>query len=370
MTDIDDVTSLSLRPLYTATPLSRRERVVRALHLGAYRSGLSAFTARRSGSSATVLMYHSVPEPAEEPWLDPRSCHRPELFDRQMSFLARHRNVVSIDRLVEMLEAAEPFPPGTVAITFDDGYRNNLRVAAPILADHGLPATVYLATDLVDRGRNQWIDVVYSAFRARTTDELDLTDQHPDLRHWSLAGQRHEGDEAAAAYGTICDVLIEVEPDHREAILDAIVEQLAPSAQPPRMTLDWDEVRTMADEHPHMTIGVHTANHVDLRLHADLAEREAKSCIAHVEAETGRRPEHFAFPYNRHDEATEAEIARHFRSSVGEDPTDPVVRPGHGVHGIRRVAAPWSMTMLRSFTDGGYPDATKRLFGTVWAKPF
>jgi peptidoglycan/xylan/chitin deacetylase (PgdA/CDA1 family) len=102
---------------------------------------------------ATVLAYHAI-----------GSCPRAEdkhnlfvdeeAFARQMSFLGRRRRVVPLADIVDgRVRGRKP----VVAITFDDGYRNVLRTAGPILARHGFPATVFVPTDW--RGRvNGWID--------------------------------------------------------------------------------------------------------------------------------------------------------------------------------------------------------------------
>ncbi|MEM6599702.1 MAG: polysaccharide deacetylase family protein, partial [Cyanobacteria bacterium P01_C01_bin.69] len=138
----------TLLPLNPSAPESLKTRLrkgsVRFLHQLSYFSGASALYARlRTAPVATVLMYHSVPSSAEVPWMDPRNCLSAERFEQQMQFLSRDRNVISIERLTQQLKHGEQLERGTVAITFDDGYLNNLQVAAPILARYGLPATIY-----------------------------------------------------------------------------------------------------------------------------------------------------------------------------------------------------------------------------------
>ncbi|MGB3300876.1 MAG: polysaccharide deacetylase family protein, partial [Phormidesmis sp.] len=137
-------------PLDTAPSFTFKERLRRRLHLLSYQSGLSSLYARMQRESvATILMYHSVPPASEQPWIDPCNCISEDVFEQQMRFLSQYRQVISIERLTQKLKRKEPIKRGTVAITFDDGYRNNLTVAAPILAKYDLPATLYLATNYV-----------------------------------------------------------------------------------------------------------------------------------------------------------------------------------------------------------------------------
>jgi len=355
------------------------------MHEFSYRSGLSSAYARLNagltGSSvATILMYHSVPSADERPWIDPRNCLAAEQFEAQMQFLAHHRHVVSVDTLTEQLAIGEPIQRGTVAITFDDGYLNNLRVAAPILAKYQLPATLYLATAYISGGKNQWIDTLYSAFRARSQHQLSLK-LMAEQRIWQLT----EAAECESAYRVIARRLIECLPAERQALLHTIDQQLAPTAYPPRLTMTWDDVRELRSRFPNVTLGVHTANHIDLRTHSYKTDEEMQLSISQVLNETGERPQHLAFPYNRYNDDAMAQAADHLRSAVAVA-DDPVVRSPSkmaianrdaapiprqtSLFALPRLEAPQSLTLLKSWTNGGFPDVTSVLFGKVWTQPY
>jgi peptidoglycan/xylan/chitin deacetylase (PgdA/CDA1 family) len=74
------------------------------------------------------------------------------LFDEQMAWLAAQRHVVTLDDGLAALEG-DGGAVSPVAVTFDDGTADLVDEALPILVRHGVPATVYLATDFVERGR-------------------------------------------------------------------------------------------------------------------------------------------------------------------------------------------------------------------------
>jgi len=76
----------------------------------------------------------------------------PETFDRQMSFLKRHKyNIVPLETLANLIKEKEKIPPKTVAITLDDGYRDNYTNAFPILKKYNLPATIFIIVEEVGR---------------------------------------------------------------------------------------------------------------------------------------------------------------------------------------------------------------------------
>ena len=86
--------------------------------------------------------------------------------------------------------------------------------------------------------------------------------------------------------------------------------------------------------------------------------------------ETGDRPQHLAFPYNRYNEQAQAQvIAAQLRSAVVAT-DDPIVRGDTFLYALPRLDAPKSMTLLKSWTNGGFPDISNRIFGRKWIHPF
>jgi peptidoglycan/xylan/chitin deacetylase (PgdA/CDA1 family) len=112
-----------------------------------------------------VLTYHAIGTPPR-PELAPLFVS-PEAFAAQLAHLAARRRVVPLDRIVR--GEVGPGPPA-VAITFDDGYRSVLTGAAPLLARHRFPATVFVATAWIGR-HNGW-DAGAEALELMDADEL------------------------------------------------------------------------------------------------------------------------------------------------------------------------------------------------------
>src|SRR6202008_4899171 len=92
-------------------------------------------------------------------------------------------------RLVDDIIAGRTPAAGTVCITFDDGYLDNLTVAAPILEKHGLPATLFLATGYIERAETQWSDRLYWAFSQATSQSLRAS-AHRRMHAQLLAASR------------------------------------------------------------------------------------------------------------------------------------------------------------------------------------
>jgi peptidoglycan/xylan/chitin deacetylase (PgdA/CDA1 family) len=81
----------------------------------------------------------------------------PERFDRHMEILSRQTTAVPLHALVPM-SSENPASGRAVAVTFDDGYADNLETAKPILERHGIPATVFVVAGMVGSREEFWWD--------------------------------------------------------------------------------------------------------------------------------------------------------------------------------------------------------------------
>jgi peptidoglycan/xylan/chitin deacetylase (PgdA/CDA1 family) len=108
---------------------------------------------RAGARQPLILMYHRIAAPAVDPW---GLAVRPEHFEQHLRVL-RSRTVLSMSEFVDRLER-RTLPGNAVAITFDDGYVDNLREAKPRLAAAGMPATLFVTTGAVGQGTEYWWD--------------------------------------------------------------------------------------------------------------------------------------------------------------------------------------------------------------------
>lgn len=151
---------------------------------------------RMLADRAAVVLYHRVTEDAAG---NPLAC-TPEAFERHCEFYGRHFRVVGLGELVDRLRRGGDLSR-CLAITFDDGYRDNYTVARPILERHGLPACFFLATGYVESDRvPRWDWIRGERPEWMTWDEVsDLVDRGLEVgghtRHHVDLGDV-EGEEA------------------------------------------------------------------------------------------------------------------------------------------------------------------------------
>lgn len=124
-----------------------------------YRCGaLGAWHRWRNRRALTVLMFHRV-LPADDPaftFAEREFTFTLDGFRRTLDFVQRHYTVVGLDDLQAARQARQPLPPNPVLITFDDGWRDTLIHAAPELERRGLPAVLFLASEVVALDAPRW----------------------------------------------------------------------------------------------------------------------------------------------------------------------------------------------------------------------
>lgn len=135
-----------------------------AFHTGVYR--------RFFRDHAIVVLFHRVDDRYGG---NPISCTRAE-FTAFLDFFRRYFRVIPLAELLDGLGRGDNVG-GRLVITFDDGYLDNYRNAAPVLTQRGLPACFFIATEFVGSARVPWWDE-----QAGIRSEWMSWDQLRDLR--------------------------------------------------------------------------------------------------------------------------------------------------------------------------------------------
>jgi peptidoglycan/xylan/chitin deacetylase (PgdA/CDA1 family) len=306
-------------------------------------------------TGAIVLMYHSVADKSAVGFIDPPNHLDAAHFERQMEYLSKYRHVISLGELVQHLTAGKALPAGSVCITFDDGYLDNLTVAAPILAKYSLPATLYLPTAYIDRAETHWADVLHQSFTFRTKNVLTI----PAL---GLRADISKAGECVAAYRSLHGPLLVSLYDERQALLAEVQRQLEPKVKPPRLTMNWDDVRRLQKDYPLFSIGGHSQNHIDLHAHGgEQALNEINGCMNDIRRELSATPEHFSFPYARWSKESRTMVVQAGWASAVADGGSFRISAGADQYGIARVRTPDSMTDLRFKTCAVFPQIFRLL---------
>ena len=278
----------------------------------------------------------------------------PDFLDRALTLIrAEGYDIVSLDEALARL--ADPKPGRFfVALTFDDGYRDNLDHAWPVLAKHQAPWTLYVVRGFAERTARLWWLELEEAIRVLLRLSLDL----PDGRFEMPAGTDAEKQKAF-------DQLYWRLRKGPEAILLSAISDLGrqagidPVALVERECLPVETLRSLAGA-PGVTIGAHTLSHPMLAKHPEAeARRENVESKAWLEEALGAPIRHFAYPVGDPTSAGPREfvLAKEagFTSAVTTRPGHLFAEHAEHLHALPRVSLNGlhqSEAALRSLLSG------------------
>lgn len=250
--------------------------------------------------SAVILTYHRVAEHKDEHFR--KLVVSPENFKSQLTVVKKSCNPVLLSDLVRLCRAGR-IPPRTVAITFDDGYADVFRWAAPLLREAEVPATVFVVSGAVESGAEFWWDEI-----ARLADAASSTGESLNVEagghRFSWVVDRRLG--AKGLVNTMHPVLAALTGDERNAVLDRLFEGLGleRAARDEHRPMTVAELRSLLEDGL-FEVGAHTVSHPTLSK-VDVAEqrREITESKAFLESQLGVRVSAFSYPFGDPDTFT------------------------------------------------------------------
>jgi peptidoglycan/xylan/chitin deacetylase (PgdA/CDA1 family) len=276
---------------------------------------------RRPG--LVVLCYHRIGDPSADPYYGPLVSATPEGFRDQVRALRARFGVIGLEELIGRLDGDRLRLDGpTALITFDDGYRDNAEIAAPILRELGVPAAFFLTSSFLD-GRLPWWDHVAAAVKRSPRDRLEL--ERPERLEVEL------GDDRVGALAAVIAAYLRAErPDDPETLahLDERAG-LAIDGTARDLFMSWDDARRLAEGG--MEVGAHTVSHRRL---TTLGESEQSAELVEskraIERAVGREVRALAYPYGDASafDAGTIRLAREAGYRVALALRPGVVRPG------------------------------------------
>jgi peptidoglycan/xylan/chitin deacetylase (PgdA/CDA1 family) len=252
------------------------------------------YVKRQRSPKFEILRYHRVNDEN-----DPIFGAVPvKMFQKQMEVLANYFNVLPLEELVERALHRD-IPPAAVAITFDDGYRDNYENSFPILKRLGLPATIFLATGPLESGAPLWHDLVFEAFRMTNAEVVSVDGKNYPLK-------------TAAQKGTALFAFREYLRMYDYRNWGKLIEQMIGRLGVPQdsmanraQKLSWDEIEEMSKND--ITFGAHTVTHPILtRMSLAEAAEEIKASKEAIEEKLKSPVRVFAYPNGRQDDFNES----------------------------------------------------------------
>ena len=270
-----------------------RDRVIQA-GMGLFGAcGAHRLVAPYTQGLGAILMFHRVRPDAAEPFAPNAGLEiTPDFLDAVLLHLRRQAyDILTLDEALEVLRSGGRPGRRFVVLTFDDGYRDLVEHALPVLERHCAPFVAYLTAGFADRSARLWwleleeairrlpnVDIVVGDRRiardcATTAQKRDV---HGEI-YWAL----RDGDETALRE-TVSGLAARADVDAK-----AVTEQAC---------LDWSAIADLA-RHELVTLGAHSVSHARLaKLDADEAGSEMSESRSRIAEMTGVTPRHFCYP--------------------------------------------------------------------------
>ncbi len=271
---------------------------------------------RLTRQKALILMYHRISEVNVDPW---SLCVTPEHFSEQLEVLQHQAHPMSLQTLVQLYQKGN-LPKRAVALTFDDGYADNLYDAKPLLERYGIPVTVFVTAGYVGCEQEFWWDELEQLLlQPGQLPEMLLLDINGHSCCWELgAAASYRVEEAERArhqpawksqpgsrlffYYTIWQQLLPLAEVDRRTLLNQIRAwaQTKPTPRPTHRPLSQTELMELAHSSL-IEVGAHTLTHPFLSAQSvNHQQLEIQQSKARLEALLNRPVMSFSYPFGNY----------------------------------------------------------------------
>jgi peptidoglycan/xylan/chitin deacetylase (PgdA/CDA1 family) len=265
-----------------------------------------------------VLMYHHVSAPSTDPW---DLIVTPENFEKQLIWYKRNCRIFSLEDLVTRWKN-KTLEKHSIALSFDDGYRDNFQLARPLLEKHHVPATFFITTENMLFLEPFWWDElqavvletkelpqVFSAMigNREITVNLDSETQLSSETEQKIKAWRWPSEPPglrASLYMQLHTALKDLPTPERKQGIKTIKDWSGSLKLETPALMDMQEIRELS-EHPLFSIGAHTRTHLALGSASDEVQlREMKESKEQLEDLLQITVPFQAYPYGSYNNMT------------------------------------------------------------------
>ena len=284
---------------------------------------------------ALILGYHRISAEHDDIY---QVCVSPENFARQMEALREYAQPISLSKLVQCLKE-NVLPPKSVAVTFDDGYADNLYAAKPLLEKYEIPATVFICTGSM--GKEFWWDELERLVLSSRSDlrALDLPvgkaqfKWHPPLVNSETDNLEVHRQFHRALYHFLLSLDV-ADQDHAMGFIRSWSEVSSPGISTPRAMSEEELLRFV--DGGLIELGAHTRHHPMLpKLPLERQREEIQSSKKDLEALLSKKIEGFSYPNGRATVESKR-LVRESGFTYACTSLHDVVRPGSDVYELTR----------------------------------
>lgn len=255
----------------------------------------------RGETKAAILLFHRIEDVVDETiGPDSEISLSPSVFEQVVSQLTTRFRPLSLPDIVHRLRSGEALPKRSVALTFDDGFRDTLTTACPILEDYNIPATCYVTSGFMDGSVRPYEYVLGHYVESVERVQLQWGGE-TETWEFNTPGGRKE------CYRVIKSIGKPLPQADRQRLLRSLRPRVKDSIDASKSCPEYmspNEVSELAN-HPLFTIGAHTHTHPLLSsLSTEEVWTEIQEGLDRLRDMTDMPIRHFSYPYGGCSSAT------------------------------------------------------------------
>jgi peptidoglycan/xylan/chitin deacetylase (PgdA/CDA1 family) len=246
-------------------------------------------------SNLKILCYHGITNTISNGIENYSGKHIDEkIFYQQISFLKQNCSVISMDEVVEIILKKKTWPKNPIALTFDDGFKNNIEVAAPILQDLAAPATFYICPGMVGGDEIFWVDKVEACINLTKEKSITL-DLNGDKEFFLTSLQAKIN-----SVQRIKNFCKNIHSTSKDKVIEELINKCGIN---PNSTfaknyeiMNWDEVNEL-NKSSLFSIGGHSNHHEIFTQQDRVAIRDdIQDSLKKLEFHLGQATKHYSYP--------------------------------------------------------------------------
>jgi peptidoglycan/xylan/chitin deacetylase (PgdA/CDA1 family) len=239
-----------------------------------------------------MVVYHSINEYREDRIRIPNIV-TPTAFEAQIQSMASTACFITLQQYLDHRREGRPLSKKSIIITFDDGYKDNLTIASPILQKYGVPATFFISTGYIGTDEMKWEDQLSCMIRRTEAAAISVS-----LPSGNASFDISNDKEKFKVIEALVGALSHLSQAERLTILDELRGQFKLScADHAGVMMTWDDVQRIANT-PGYSVGSHTVTHPHLtRIPLSEALIEVTSSKEQLESEIKQPITSLSYPY-------------------------------------------------------------------------
>lgn len=242
------------------------------------------------------FLFHRVSDEEDALW----PPMKPALFSRIISFLTQHYQVVPLEDFLDDPDSFKASNKSIATVLFDDGYKDNIEYAAPILQKYKCPASFYIVTDCIDRNIPTWTYIIDNVLQQTKQDTLQLPYDFVPERFKSV--QLNNQTQSNIDFKSLKPWMKSLPNTERLLVTESILLQGADVKTLNNKMMNWEDIRQLSKEG--FIIGSHSHTHPLLASLEDESAitSELKISAQKILEQTGHAPQTISYPIGSFDE--------------------------------------------------------------------